>query len=168
MAPQCSELMNRYDRNRIISYDAKEWEKKAMGRHLIEERRLILTEEDGEQIQPVLASIEPHRWIKFVQNPGPVVSILVREFHTNMDSITNTSSVRGHTIFFASCVSNRLYETPDLDDIHLYALLCDPTWDDIGPNLCPVRIEWIIGTHGQRDWFTTININLAVRCGCYF
>ncbi|PHU00463.1 hypothetical protein BC332_30250 [Capsicum chinense] len=110
MAPQCSKLINKYDRPRFISYDANEWEKEAMGRHLIEECGLTLTEADGEQIQPSLASIKPCRWIKFAQNPGPVVSILVREFYANMDVTTNTSTVRGHIIFFAFCVINRLIE----------------------------------------------------------
>ncbi|KAF3626495.1 hypothetical protein FXO38_29222 [Capsicum annuum] len=94
MAPQCSKRINKYDRPRFISYDANEWEKEAMGRHLIKEFRLALTEADGEQIQPSLASIKPCRWIKFAQNPGPVVSILVREFYANMDVTTNTSTVR--------------------------------------------------------------------------
>ncbi|PHT31780.1 hypothetical protein CQW23_28117 [Capsicum baccatum] len=94
MAPQCSKLINKYDRPRFISYDANEWEKEAMGHHLIEECGLALTEADGEQIQHILASIKPCRWIKFAQNPGPVVSILVREFYANMDVTTNTSTVR--------------------------------------------------------------------------
>lgn len=68
-----------------------------------------------------------------------------------MDVSTNTSTVRGHIIFFAPCVINRLYETPDLDDRHLHTLLHDPSWDEIGPELCPLGIKWHLDSHGQRD-----------------
>ncbi|KAM3361309.1 hypothetical protein P3S68_016163 [Capsicum galapagoense] len=117
-----------------------------MGRHLIEEHRLVLTKADGKQIRPVLASIEPRRWIKFAQNPGPLVSIIIREFYTNRDVTTNTSTVRGHTIFFAPRVINMLYETPGLDDTHL--------------------IEWHVDTHGRRDWFLARNLSLVAKDLC--
>ncbi|KAF3674202.1 hypothetical protein T459_27498 [Capsicum annuum] len=68
MAPQCSKLINKYDRIRFISYGANEWDKEAVGRHLIEESGLALTEADGKLIRPVFASIEPRSWIKFAQN----------------------------------------------------------------------------------------------------
>ncbi|PHT64888.1 hypothetical protein T459_29313 [Capsicum annuum] len=69
MTPQCSKLINKYDRTRFIFYDANELDKEEMGHHLIEECRLALTEADGKQIRLVLASIEPLRWITLYEIP---------------------------------------------------------------------------------------------------
>ncbi|XP_059291459.1 uncharacterized protein LOC132044937 [Lycium ferocissimum] len=164
MAPQRLRNINRFDRNRFVSLEADEWEKEAMQYPLIEERGLALTEEDDEQIQPVLTEIEPRRWTKFARNPGPAVLMLVREFYSNMDVTTNASTVRGRTIFFAPSVINRMYETPDLEEEALQALLCNPVWDDeIAPGLCPLGIEWHVDQHGQRDWFPTKNLSLVAK-----
>ncbi|KAF3668659.1 hypothetical protein FXO38_07995 [Capsicum annuum] len=133
MTPQCSKLINKYDRTRFIFYDANELDKEEMGHHLIEECRLALTEADGKQIRLVLASIEPLRWIT------------------------------GHTIFFAPCVINSLYEIPELDNTYLYILLRDPTWNEINPDLCPLGIELHFDTHGQRDWLTAKSLSLVTK-----
>lgn len=66
-----------------------------------------------------------------------------------MDVSTNTSTVRVHTIFFAPCLINRLYETADLDDTHLHTLLSDPSWDLIDPKLCPLGMERHFDSHSQ-------------------
>ncbi|MCD7463768.1 hypothetical protein HAX54_051348 [Datura stramonium] len=79
---------------------------------MIEERGVVLTEGEGEEIGHILEAIEGKNWVQFIQNSGPVVLFLVQEFYANMDIERNTSTDRGNTIFFGPAVINRLYGLP--------------------------------------------------------
>ncbi|PHT42856.1 hypothetical protein CQW23_16881 [Capsicum baccatum] len=115
------------------------------------EIELTLLPEDGEQILLVLEQIEHFGWTKFAQNPGPAVPTLVREFYTNVDMKTLTSTMRGDVIYFAPEIINGIYDTPDVDDVQVQVLLSEGTFEMFATPLCPNGINWHVDVRGNRD-----------------
>ncbi|PHT34342.1 hypothetical protein CQW23_26142 [Capsicum baccatum] len=105
------------------------------------ERGLTILPQDGERILPVLEQIEHFGWMKFAQNLGPTVPILVLKFYANMDLKTLTSTVQGDVIYFSPKIINRIYDTPDVDDIQVQVLLSEGTFEMFAIPLCPNGIN---------------------------
>ncbi|XP_009771839.1 uncharacterized protein [Nicotiana sylvestris] len=155
MASGSRNTSHRYDRTRFVFPEADAWKKQILSSSFIEERGLALTEGDSEEIRPILEQIKRMKWVQFNQNPGAVVAFLVREFYANMDVATNTSTVRGQTIFFAPAIISRLYGLPNPDDDDLQRFLNRPNMEEIyqDQELCPFGLEW----HNNSNGLSTLH-----------
>ncbi|PHT60299.1 hypothetical protein CQW23_02662 [Capsicum baccatum] len=151
----------------FTSPEAAKWAQNKICHSFMLERGLTILPQDGEQILPVLEKIEHFGWTKFAQDLGPAVSTLVREFYANMDLKTLTSTVREDVIYFAPKIINRIYDTPDVDDIQVQVLLSEGTFEMFATPLCPNGINWHVDIQGNRDWFASRNLSLPAKNICF-
>lgn len=117
------------DRSKFISSNAAERFNKVLDKKtLVLERGLRL---DANLDGDMAVMIAERNWFKLVEQPGPAVIPIVKEFYANViERVESVVQVRQKPVAFDNDTINAYYglKTPDLDD--LYEDLC-PCLDDI-------------------------------------
>ncbi|OIT00104.1 hypothetical protein A4A49_04169 [Nicotiana attenuata] len=82
-----------------------------------------------------------------------------------MDAATNTSMVRGQTIFFAPGIINPIYGLPNPDDDDLQRFLNRSNMEEIyqDQEMFPFGLEWHNDANGKRIWFQQRNLSMVAK-----